>query len=109
MNAFAALADETRREIVKLVAKNGELTSTQISQNFPVSPPAISQHLKILKEAKVLQMKKQAQKRIYSLDDSGIGEVEEWLVQIKTLWSRRLERLDEYLLSLQREESNDET
>ena len=52
MNSFAALADNTRREIVRLVAKNGELTSTEISQNFEMSPPAISQHLKILKEAK---------------------------------------------------------
>lgn len=98
MNAFAALADDTRREIVKLVAKNGELTSTEISQNFKMSPPAISQHLKVLKEAKVLHMKKEAQKRIYSLNNSGMNEMENWLLDIKNLWNKRLDNLDKYVL-----------
>jgi len=107
MNAFAALADDTRREIVRLVAKNGELTSTEISQNFEVSPPAISQHLKILKEAKVLNMKKDAQKRIYTLNDSGMDEMEKWLLDIKNLWNKRLDRLDRYLLKMKAERAHD--
>ena len=94
MNAFAALADDTRRDIVRLVAKNGELTSTEISQNFPMSPPAISQHLKVLKEANVLQMKKDAQKRIYSLNQSGMKEMEDWIIDIRNLWTKRLDKLD---------------
>lgn len=106
MNAFAALADDTRREIVRLVAKNGELTSTEISQNFQMSPPAISQHLKVLKEAKVLHMKKEAQKRIYSIDESGISEMEEWLHDIKTLWNKRLDNLDKYLQKMKKERSH---
>ncbi|WP_010568597.1 ArsR/SmtB family transcription factor [Leptospira broomii] len=107
MNAFAALADDTRREIVKLVAKNGELSSTTISQNFKMSPPAISQHLKILKEAKVLQVKKEAQKRIYRLNNSGIDEMEDWLLEIKNLWNKRLDRLDKYVLKIKKEKSLD--
>ncbi|TGN01215.1 ArsR/SmtB family transcription factor [Leptospira yasudae] len=107
MNAFAALADDTRREIVKLVAKNGELTSTAISQNFKMSPPAISQHLKVLQEAKVLHMKKDAQKRIYSLNDSGIDEVGEWLLDIKNLWNKRLDKLDRYISKIKKERSHD--
>ena len=106
MNAFAALADNTRREIVRLVTKNGELTSTEISQNFEMSPPAISQHLKILKEAKVLNMKKDAQRRIYTLNDSGMDEMEKWLLDIKNLWNNRLDRLDRYLLKLKAEKSH---
>jgi len=105
MNAFAALADDTRREIVRLVAKNGQLTSTEISQNFKMSPPAISQHLKILKEANVLNMKKDAQKRLYSLNDSGVSEMEEWLLNIKNLWNKRLDNLDRYLLKIKKEKS----
>lgn len=105
MNAFAALSDETRREIVRLVAKSGELTSTEISQNFKMSPPAISQHLKILKEANVLQMKKDAQKRIYSLSDSGIDEVEDWILEIKNLWNKRLDRLEKYLLKMKEDKA----
>ncbi len=107
MNAFAALSDDTRREIVKLVALNGELTSTEISQSFKMSPPAISQHLKILKEAKVLQMKKDAQKRIYSLNDSGLHEVEDWLLDIRNLWNERLDNLEKYLLKMKRNKSRE--
>ncbi|ASV12388.1 metalloregulator ArsR/SmtB family transcription factor [Leptospira santarosai] len=107
MNAFAALADDTRREIVRLVAKNGELTSTEISRNFKMSPPAISQHLKVLKEAKLLYMKKEAQKRIYSLNNSGMNEMENWLLDIKNLWNKRLDNLDKYLLKIKKEKFRD--
>ncbi|EOQ96091.1 transcriptional regulator, ArsR family [Leptospira wolbachii serovar Codice str. CDC] len=107
MNAFAALADDTRRDIVRLVAKNGELTSTEISQNFQMSPPAISQHLKVLKEANVLQMKKDAQKRIYSLNQSGMMEMEDWITDIRNLWTKRLDKLDRYVLKLKMERSRD--
>lgn len=107
MNAFAALADDTRREIVRLVVKNGELTSTEISQNFPMSPPAISQHLKVLKEANVLLMKKDAQKRIYSLNQTGLKEMEDWILDVKNLWTKRLDKLDRYVLKLKKERSND--
>lgn len=106
MNAFAALADDTRREIVRLVAKKGELTSTEISQNFKMSAPAISQHLKILKESKVLNMKKDAQRRIYSIGDTGINEVEKWLLDITKLWNRRLDKLDIYLTKIKAERSD---
>lgn len=108
MDAFAALADETRREIVRMVAKNGRLTSTRISQNFKMSPPAISQHLKVLREAKVLQMEKEAQMRIYSLNESGMLEVEDWLEDIRNLWSKRLDRLDQYVQKIKKERSRDQ-
>ena len=106
MNAFAALADDTRREIVRLVARNGELTATQIGENFDMSAPAISQHLKVLKEAKVLQMTKDAQRRIYSLNDGGMQEMEDWLLEIHTLWKKRLDQLDVYLQKMKKEKSN---
>lgn len=107
MNAFAVLADETRRDIVRLVAKNGELTSTEISQNFQMSPPAVSQHLKLLKEAKILNVKKDAQKRIYSLNQQGMKEMEDWMIEIKNLWVKRLDKLDRYVMKLKMERSND--
>ncbi|MCG6140866.1 ArsR/SmtB family transcription factor [Leptospira mtsangambouensis] len=107
MNAFAVLADETRRDIVRLVAKNGELTSTEISQNFQMSPPAVSQHLRLLKEAKILHVKKEAQKRIYSLNQQGMKEMEDWMIEIKNLWVKRLDKLDRYVMKLKMERSND--
>ncbi|MCW7470724.1 ArsR/SmtB family transcription factor [Leptospira kanakyensis] len=107
MNTFAVLADDTRRDIVRLVAKNGELTSTEISQNFQMSPPAISQHLKLLKEANILLMKKDAQKRIYSLNQKGMKEMEDWILEIKNLWTKRLDKLDRYVMKLKMERSHD--
>ncbi len=103
MNAFAALADDTRREIVLMLVKNGELSATEISHNFAMTPPAVSQHLKVLREAKVIQMKKHGQKRLYSIDESGINEVGDWLLDIKRLWNKRLDALDDYLMELKKE------
>jgi DNA-binding transcriptional ArsR family regulator len=84
MNAFAALADDTRRGIVLLVAKNGELSASEIGRNFRMSSPAVSQHLRVLREASVLQVKKDAQRRIYSLNQSGLDEVGSWISDIKS-------------------------
>ncbi|EMJ97412.1 metalloregulator ArsR/SmtB family transcription factor [Leptospira sp. WS58.C1] len=107
MNAFAALADDTRREIVRLVAKNGELTSTEIGENFNITAPAISHHLKVLKSAKLLNMKKEAQKRIYSLNGSSVSEMEDWILEIIDLWKKRLDKLDRYVLKLKKERTRD--
>ena len=103
MNAFAAIADTTRREIVTLLAQKVELSATDISSNFEMSPPAVSQHLKVLREAKVLTMKKQGQLRLYSINQEGINEIEDWLTSIKKLWKKRFDRLDDYLLKMKKE------
>lgn len=103
MNAFAALADETRRGIVILLAQRGELPVSEISKNFEMSPPAISQHLKILKEANVIKMKKQAQQRLYSVDETSLNEIESWVLDVRNIWNRRLNKLDTYLAKLKKE------
>jgi DNA-binding transcriptional ArsR family regulator len=108
MDAFAALAVTTRRDIVKLVARRGEMTSTDISQSFSVSAPAISQHLKVLREAKVLQMKKDGQRRLYSLNESAFDDIDDWLTSVKTLWNKRLDNLDRYLQKLKKERLRDQ-
>ena len=65
MDLFSALADPTRRSILELLAKKGPLPATAICERFQVSPQAISQHLKVLREAHLVQMEKRAQKRLY--------------------------------------------
>lgn len=90
MNAFAALADTNRREIVRLIAHRGELSVSEICEEFTITPPAVSQHLKVLREAKVIRMKKQAQKRLYSVDESGLNEVGDWILAIRKQWNRLL-------------------
>ncbi len=105
MNAFSALADDTRRQIVLLLAKKGELPVNEIKMNFNMTPPAVSQHLKILKEAKVIQMKKHAQRRLYSINESGLHEIEIWLTDVRKLWSKRLDKLDQYLAKMKLEKN----
>lgn len=106
VNAFSALSDDTRRDIVHLVARRGELASTEIGANFSMSAPAISQHLKILRDARILQMRKEAQRRIYSIDEAGFGEVESWLADVRKLWTRRLNRLDAHLQKKKKERTD---
>ncbi|MBI40909.1 MAG: transcriptional regulator [Leptospiraceae bacterium] len=97
MNAFSALSDGTRREIVRLVAMEGGLGASEISQNFQMSSPAISQHLKVLREARILRMEKAAQRRIYTLDVAGMDEIETWILETRNLWKKRMDRLDAHL------------
>ena len=96
---FTALAEPTRKNIIAMLAKRGELSATQISDEFGSSPPAISQHLKTLREAKLVLMEKRSRQRIYQLNGAAIDEIERWIRQTKELWNARLDRLDKLLAS----------
>ena len=95
MDRFQALADPTRRKIIESLAKYGQLSATEISDQFPISPQAISQHLKILREAKWVQVEKRAQQRIYRIDPEATVEMEAWARQLRLLWNQRFDALEE--------------
>jgi DNA-binding transcriptional ArsR family regulator len=97
MDKFDALADPTRRKIIEILAGSGELSATEICERFNVSPPAISQHLKILREAGLVRMEKRAQQRIYQVNPQAVLELEDWAKGIKQLWSQRFAALDALL------------
>jgi DNA-binding transcriptional ArsR family regulator len=97
MDKFTALADPTRRKIVELLARDGQLTATEISAQFPVSPQAISQHLKVLREAELVQVEKRAQQRIYRLNSRAMLELEEWARQLRGLWIQRFDAMEKVL------------
>ena len=97
MDKFSALADPTRRKILEMLARHGQLTATEISDRFPVSPPAISQHLKVLRQADLVKMEKRAQQRIYRLNPEAMLELEGWARQIANLWNRRFDALQQVL------------
>lgn len=105
MDMFYALSDPTRRKILELLASQGDLTATQIYTNFRVSPPAISQHLKVLREANLVKMEKHAQQRIYQINPEAIQELEDWSKQLAQQWNQRLDVLDE-LLKTEKERNN---
>jgi|SRR3954471_10617323 DNA-binding transcriptional ArsR family regulator len=93
MTALQALSDPTRQRIVEMLA-SGALSSGEIAGRFSLSPPAISQHLKALKEAKLVTVRADKQKRIYALDPQGVGEIAEWVDRIKAFWNPRLDALE---------------
>jgi DNA-binding transcriptional ArsR family regulator len=73
---------------------SGALSSGEIAGRFDLSPPAISQHLKTLKAAKLVTVQVDAQKRIYSLNPEGVTEVAEWVDRIRAFWNPRLDALE---------------
>src|SRR6266568_966259 len=99
MDMFVALADPTRRNILELLANSGELAATAIYEQFPVSPQAISQHLKVLREANLVEMEKRAQKHLYRLNPEALSEFEGWVKLVQERWSERFEALDAVLES----------
>ncbi len=97
MDLFYALAEPRRRTVIELLASRGAMPATEICAAFDVSPQAISQHLKVLRESNVLQMEKWAQMRIYSINPDALMQVEGWTRKMTQLWSERFDRLDELL------------
>src|SRR5579859_1982244 len=97
MDIFAALADPTRRAIVELLASRGELAATEISAPFSISPQAISQHLKVLREAQLLVMEKRAQKHLYRLNPDTLSDFETWIQRTRQRWEERFSTLDTLL------------
>jgi DNA-binding transcriptional ArsR family regulator len=93
MTALQALSDPTRQRIVEMLA-TGALSSGEIAGRFELSAPAISQHLKTLKHARLVSVKVDRQKRIYSLDPIGVEEVSKWVARIRAFWNPRLDALE---------------
>jgi DNA-binding transcriptional ArsR family regulator len=104
MDMFVALADPIRRTILEILASSGELSATALYEHFSVSPQAVSQHLKVLRETKLVEMEKRAQKRVYRLNPQTLSEFEAWVTQTKQRWSERFDALDAVLEREQKKE-----
>jgi DNA-binding transcriptional ArsR family regulator len=97
MDTFTALAEPTRRNILEMLAASGRLSATDIYKKFKTSPPAISQHLKVLREAKLVGVEKRKQQRIYYLNPEPMRELEKWIKQFAANLEERYEALDQIL------------
>jgi DNA-binding transcriptional ArsR family regulator len=94
---FDALADPIRRNILEVLSKKGELSASDIYKRFDVSAPAISQHLKVLHTSKLVHVRKNAQRRMYSLNHGGLIELEEWMQRLAKHWDRRFDALEKVI------------
>ena len=96
MEVFEALADPTRRRIVELLAHK-ERSAGELAGHFRVSRPAVSKHLRVLRETGVVRVREVAQKRIYRLEPKALGRAEVWLARNRKFWEGRLDALEEQL------------
>lgn len=99
MNAFSALGDPTRLRIVELLAANGQLPVAEINKRFKITAPAISQHLKVLREAKLVTVEVRGQQRLYSVNPQGIAQIEGWAKTLRHYWDNKFDALEELLLA----------
>lgn len=95
-DVFQAIADPTRRDILGLIAKE-PLNLNSIAENFEMSRPAISQHIKVLDESGLVVIRKKGRQRFCYIRPQKIKKVDEWLKQFKQLWEVRFNQLDQVL------------
>ncbi|MBL7932363.1 MAG: winged helix-turn-helix transcriptional regulator [Bacteroidia bacterium] len=98
-DVFQAIADPTRRAIIGMIAEK-PVNVNAIASEFKVSRQAISLHLKILSECGLLSVKQQGRERICEAKLDQLNEVNEWISQYKSFWSKKLDDLDKYLDSI---------
>ena len=100
---FGALADPTRRAILARLT-SGAASVTELAEPFDMSLPAVSKHLKVLERAGLIARGREAQWRPCRLEAGPLKEVDEWVERYRRIWEEKFDRLDAYLLELQRKE-----
>ncbi len=107
MHAFDVLADPVRRRILELLA-DGELTSgaitTVVQDEFGISQPAVSQHLRVLRDSGFATVRPQGTRRLYAVDSAPLQEVDVWLDPFRRFWNQRLDSLATELARGKREQ-----
>lgn len=94
--SFAALAAPTRREILDLL-RDGERPVGELVDRLRLSQPAVSKHLRVLREAGLVDVRPEAQRRLYRLRLEPLAEIDEWLAPYRELWTRSLDKLEQHL------------
>jgi DNA-binding transcriptional ArsR family regulator len=95
-DVFQAIADPTRREIINMIAQRS-LNLNSVAENFNVSRPAISKHIRILEECGLVVIKQQGRERFCEANLQSLSEVSEWIEQYRVFWTRKLDALEKFL------------
>jgi DNA-binding transcriptional ArsR family regulator len=90
--ALRALADPSRRTVVERLAR-GPVTAGELAELLPIARPGVSRHLRVLREAGLVEVRAEAQRRVYSLRAEPLAEIDEWLGPYRALWEQRLDAL----------------
>lgn len=84
-----ALADDSRRKMLEALT-DGPATAGDLADLLPIARPGVSRHLRVLRETGLVEVRQEAQRRVYSLRAEPLAEVDEWLGRYRALWQRRL-------------------
>jgi DNA-binding transcriptional ArsR family regulator len=87
-----ALADESRRTMLEALTV-GPATAGDLAAMLPIARPGVSRHLRVLREAGLVEFRQEAQRRVYSLRLEPLAEIDEWLGRYRALWEQRLDAL----------------
>ena len=87
-----ALADKSRRAMLETLT-GGPATAGELAALLPIARPGVSRHLRVLREAGLVEVRQQAQRRVYSLRPEPLAELDEWLGRYRALWEHRLDAL----------------
>jgi DNA-binding transcriptional ArsR family regulator len=90
--ALRALADPSRRTVLERLSR-GPVTAGDLAALLPIARPGVSRHLRVLREAGLVEVRQDAQRRVYSLRPEPLAEIDEWLDRYRTLWEQRLDAL----------------
>jgi DNA-binding transcriptional ArsR family regulator len=90
--ALRALADESRRTMLERLS-SGPATVGELAALLPIARPGVSRHLRVLREAGLVEARQEAQRRVYSLRAQPLAEIDEWLDRYRALWEQRLDAL----------------
>ena len=96
-DTFRVIADPTRRAILDMLAQSGEQAAGDLQEPFSMSQPALSQHLKVLREAGLVRTRKVGRRRLYRLHAAPLRRVFEWVAHYEAFWDSKLDRLGAYL------------
>ena len=96
MSPFEALAEPNRRRILD-VLRDGERPAGDLVEALAISQPGVSKHLKLLREAGLVSMRADGQRRLYRLEPDGLADLEAWLRPYRQFWADRLSALDAHL------------
>ncbi|MBA3275765.1 MAG: winged helix-turn-helix transcriptional regulator [Chloroflexia bacterium] len=107
MDTFSALADPVRRAILEAL-NEGPLTAGQLADRFPISRPAVSRHLKVLRQAGLVSVAPSGREREYRVEPGPLAEIETWLAQYHDTWSSRLDALETEVFRTRRERERNE-
>lgn len=107
-DVLAALADDTRLQIVERLARS-DLTAGELAASFPIARPGVSRHLRVLRDAGLVEVRTQGRRRVYRLAPEPLSLIDAWLERYRGLWGQRLDALETEVARGKRERAEDPT